>query len=312
MMSQVRIHVVPEFCFEFFLWNTISEASHSSFPDSTSWVTLFGRNRLPVLDFQIIFEWLFKITIQAKDSISLHFFSVPPSIQTQYSASEYFFFIFFTLLYAQVYVSVLDIGWSETQDFVDTHSKTKTSSGNIFVKPCLTASIFTGFFEAIITFLFIEIQIKEYFENKTSDNNEFQQAVVSKFLGNDGIDIEYSLQETSDENFIAETYLINEELGQIVMTYYLLENQYKESKIKRFVSKSNEQEIKLLFIDNNEVEITITTFDHSETFDLEYKNGLLINNNLPENLKDKYYILDGENLKVYINKKEGYELYKKK
>lgn len=158
----------------------------------------------------------------------------------------------------------------------------------------------------------LDPEIKKDLENRTSDNNEFQQAVVSKFLGNDGIDIEYSLQETNDGNFVAETYSINEELGQVVMTYYMLESQYKESKIKKFVSKNNEQEIKLLFIDNNKVEITINSFDHSEIFDLEYKNGLLINNNLPENLKDKYYILDGENLKVYISEEEGYELYKKK
>lgn len=109
----------------------------------------------------------------------------------------------------------------------------------------------------------LDPEIKKDLENRTSNNNEFQQAIVSKFLGTDGIDIEYSLQETNDGNFVAETYSINEELSQVVMTYYMLEKSYKESelvlekdKIYKFGTGSEDCSYEIWFIlspRNNEV-----------------------------------------------------------
>jgi hypothetical protein len=120
--------------------------------------------------------------------------------------------------------------------------------------------------------------------------------------------VKYSAQETSDKEIVVES-IIPDALGELLTTSYSLDNFYKESKIKRYNSAKEDKRIELYFKNSNQVEIKIISNDHLEKFDLEYTNGKLINNNLPDELKDKYYILDGENLKVYLSEGEGYDTY---
>ena len=75
----------------------------------------------------------------------------------------------------------------------------------------------------------LDPEIKKHLENINSKNNELEQALLSQVLKAQEIDIEYSLQETSDGNFIAETYSINEELSEIVTAFYLYEQSYKKT-----------------------------------------------------------------------------------
>lgn len=142
----------------------------------------------------------------------------------------------------------------------------------------------------------------------TGNNLEFAKERITNML-NMRVDIDYKVQKTSDDT-IVETTIPSSEIGKLLGASFLFETNYNDSKNKIF--ESGNKEIKLSFISENKVKITINSYDHSETFDLEYKNGLLINKNLPENLKDKYYILEGENLKVFVSEEEGYELYTKK
>jgi hypothetical protein len=141
--------------------------------------------------------------------------------------------------------------------------------------------------------------------------NAKDQFAIDMFMNliNETANVEYTVQKTS-EDVIVETTIPTTELVRFLGKGFLLETTYNDSKTKLF--ESGDTEIKLSFLNENQVEITINSYDHSETFDLEYKNGLLINKKLPENLRDKYYILDGENLKVFVSEEDGYELYKKK
>jgi hypothetical protein len=185
----------------------------------------------------------------------------------------------------------------------------------------------------------LDPEIKKDLENRTSNNNPFQQEILSKFLANDGIDIEYSLQETNDGNFVAETYLINEELSQVAMTYYMLEKSYKETdlvlekdKIYKFGTGTEDCSYEIWFIlspRNNEVKGAhtqdcigdngagerkfngifengkiIANIDNKEYFELEFKGKEL------EYILTKTILENGEEMTFSENNTMTYELIK--
>ena len=162
----------------------------------------------------------------------------------------------------------------------------------------------------------LDPELKKDLENRTSNNNEFQQAIVTQFLGTDGIDIEYNLQETNDGNFVAETYSINEELSQVVMTYYMLEKSYKQSdlvlekdKIYKFGTGSEDCSYEIWFIlsprDNNVKGGHIQNCVGDNGAGEREFNGIIENGRIKANIDNKEYFeleFNGKEMEYILTK----------
>tara|TARA_R110002111_G_scaffold159130_1_gene225857 strand:- start:812 stop:1663 length:852 start_codon:yes stop_codon:yes gene_type:complete len=113
-------------------------------------------------------------------------------------------------------------------------------------------------------------------------------------------DIEYSLQETSDDNFIAETTIPYKEIGALLSASFLFETNYnkrefelKKDKIYRFVSGSEDCSYDIWLIlspRNNEVkgEYTQKCYNSKEP-NIKKISGIFENGTIKGNLENKEF-----------------------
>jgi len=158
--------------------------------------------------------------------------------------------------------------------------------------------------------------------NKNDDGNEivakmFNDQLYKEFLAPDGIDIEYRLQMTSDDNVIAEVNIdIIDQLSRVVAGYYGLLKSYEteNNKGKTLTFNNGSYKYTLKFIENDKVEIIYNGGEYSEKEIATYTNGKIYVDELPNDFpikKDEFYILEGNTFKVYNPEIDAYDIYKK-
>jgi predicted transcriptional regulator len=160
-------------------------------------------------------------------------------------------------------------------------------------------------------------------KNATNENEMIENAIADALLSNaiarDGIDIVYNIQETTDGNIVAESYDIFDQLAKVIFTFYTLErnfmNDYKKGTILIYKDKEGgDGKYTLKFIEKDKIEITYRYSDYIEKETVKYKDGRIIVSNLPKDfpiLKDRIYLLEAEQLKVFNPESDNYDVYVK-
>lgn len=73
--------------------------------------------------------------------------------------------------------------------------------------------------------------ISNFLDDRAKSSAELNNLLMSEITAKDGISIDYNLQPTDNgESFVAETFPKTEEVGQVLITYYLIYKAYQERK----------------------------------------------------------------------------------
>ena len=163
---------------------------------------------------------------------------------------------------------------------------------------------------------FVETQISDnlFWENANSFEKQMLKAPIKRELKN-GFDIEYTVQQTNNDEIIAETYEI-EKLADIIIRYNDFKKSKSDKKVTNYKSKNNngKNKYKLTYLKNNKIDIEYTYFDYKSNEVVELKDGEIIVNDLPSDFpieKNKFYLIEGDVFKAFNPESQDYDLYDK-
>lgn len=147
-------------------------------------------------------------------------------------------------------------------------------------------------------------------------------AIAESLTSEDGIDIEYNVQETEEGEIYAETYTIDNLSEKIMFYKNLLSSyeklktlkEYKKGVVLNFASKVNngENKYKLTFLNDNKLDIEYRYFDYKQNETAIFENGEIIVTDLPDDFpiaKNKFYILKDDIFKAYNPESGEYDLH---
>jgi hypothetical protein len=142
-----------------------------------------------------------------------------------------------------------------------------------------------------------------YYNEKLKKMNAIERMVLTNVLIPESVDVSYNLQETNDEEFIAEAYLINEELKQAITSYYMLEKSYNEN----YNNIKEQKEKEKILTRQKEL---IKKYSLNEILKNDLKTLKI--SEIPKIWSFRYDLLPDKNKNTIFSGKESYKLEKNK
>ncbi len=206
----------------------------------------------------------------------------------------------------QIAYSLYGLKKEDVNTFIDKYieiEQVRTIAKNEKLKSCECAG--KAFFK-------MPDEVKNEISKMKNNGGIMGQAVMANYSAEEGIDVEYNIQETEEGEIYAETYPINNLNSKIVFYFSQIKKHENQNRKGELIVWTPAEEgfggdYTMTFVENNKVEMyyKYQDFEQTELVDYDTKNSKLISEGGWEQFK-----FDGE--KLIVDTAEGEMIYTRK